>query len=232
MGQQHDFYLVQSGNLVPRSAHWRDFLACFQQPSPLRSANLDSSDASRRRLNRLGASRHRCNSSNRGGYKCSIYCTIFRHFLGFKSVPIFGGIIEGRVRSDEVNAEIEGLIVLVVLYPLRRFLAGKATLIAGPLTCRRLLRLFPNREDDPVSCLYSGTYARTLASHLVCTILAVKGFRSTNCGLMIKCADVPTISVNPKTVSTSRRRIMVFSPPISSAYRQKCNAQLSKLVVD
>ena len=44
MGQQHDFYLVQSGNLVPRSAHWRDFLACFQQPSPLRSANLDSSD--------------------------------------------------------------------------------------------------------------------------------------------------------------------------------------------
>ena len=43
MGQQHDFYLVQTGNLVPRSASWRGFLACFQQPSPLRSANLDSS---------------------------------------------------------------------------------------------------------------------------------------------------------------------------------------------
>ena len=43
MGQQHDFYLVQTGNLVPRSASWRGFLACFQQPNPLRSANLDSS---------------------------------------------------------------------------------------------------------------------------------------------------------------------------------------------
>ncbi len=45
MGQQHDFYLVQSGNLVPRAALWRGFLACFQQPSLLRPANLDSSDA-------------------------------------------------------------------------------------------------------------------------------------------------------------------------------------------
>ena len=44
MGQQHDFYLVQSGNLVPRAALWRGFLACFQQPSLLRPANLDSSD--------------------------------------------------------------------------------------------------------------------------------------------------------------------------------------------
>ena len=44
MGQQHDFYLVQTGNLVPRSASWRGFLACFQQPNPLRSANLDSSE--------------------------------------------------------------------------------------------------------------------------------------------------------------------------------------------
>ena len=44
MGQQHDFYLVQSGNLVPRVALWRGFLACFQQPSLLRPANLDSSD--------------------------------------------------------------------------------------------------------------------------------------------------------------------------------------------
>ena len=44
MGQQHDFYLVQSGNLVPRAALWRGFLVCFQQPSLLRSANLDSSD--------------------------------------------------------------------------------------------------------------------------------------------------------------------------------------------
>ena len=43
MGQQHDFYLVQSGNLVPRAALWRGFLACFQQPSLLRPANLDSS---------------------------------------------------------------------------------------------------------------------------------------------------------------------------------------------
>ncbi len=47
MGQQHDFYLVQTGNLVPRSASWRGFLACFQQPNPLRSANLDSSDSNR-----------------------------------------------------------------------------------------------------------------------------------------------------------------------------------------
>ena len=45
MGQQHDFYLVQSGNLVPRAALWRGFLACFQQPSLLRPANLDSSDS-------------------------------------------------------------------------------------------------------------------------------------------------------------------------------------------
>ena len=44
MGQQHDFYLVQSGNLVPGAALWRGFLVCFQQPSLLRSANLDSSD--------------------------------------------------------------------------------------------------------------------------------------------------------------------------------------------
>ena len=44
MGQQHDFYLVQSGNLVPRAALWRGFLACFQQPSLLRPANLDSSE--------------------------------------------------------------------------------------------------------------------------------------------------------------------------------------------
>ena len=44
LGQQHDFYLVQSGNLVPRAALWRGFLACFQQPSLLRPANLDSSD--------------------------------------------------------------------------------------------------------------------------------------------------------------------------------------------
>ena len=44
MGQQHDFYLVQSGNLVPRAALWRGFLVCFQQPSLLRPANLDSSD--------------------------------------------------------------------------------------------------------------------------------------------------------------------------------------------
>ena len=43
MGQQHDFYLVPTGNPVSRSALDRGFLACFQQPSALRSANLDSS---------------------------------------------------------------------------------------------------------------------------------------------------------------------------------------------
>ncbi len=56
MGQQHDFYLVQSGNLVPRAALWRGFLACFQQPSLLRPANLDSSDLKHRITNAVSES--------------------------------------------------------------------------------------------------------------------------------------------------------------------------------